>query len=122
MKKALLFVDDSVIIRLSVTKILRENDYEVTTCKEGKEALKTFKEDHFDLVLTDLEMNGMSGDELIKEIRIIDKKIPIIVMSDRYETIAINEDIQAFLNKHISARKLIETIEEVLNKSEQERS
>lgn len=122
MKKALLFVDDNVIIRLSVTKILKENGYNVITFKEGGEALEIFKREHFDLILTDLEMTGMNGNEMIKEIRKLDKKIPIIVLSDQYETIEIEEDVQGYLHKNISKEELIQTIDKVLNERYNEES
>lgn len=122
MKKALLFVDDNVIIRLSVTKILKENGYNVITFKEGGEALEIFKREHFDLILTDLEMAGMNGNEMIKEIRKLDKKIPIIVLSDQYETIEIEEDVQGYLHKNISKEELIQTIDKVLNERYNEES
>ncbi len=67
--KTILFVDDSVSIRMLVKMILEEAGYQVIIGEDGQDALPCFDGRTIDLVITDLHMPRMNGLELIKEIR-----------------------------------------------------
>jgi len=68
MKKALL-VDDSTTLLMSVEAVLRKAGWEVQTATGGPEALRKLGSFRPDLILTDLNMPGMDGITLVKEIR-----------------------------------------------------
>jgi len=82
-KKRVLFIDDEHLLREVIYKLLRQMDYEVEMEESGEEAIKTFIEhpEEFDLVLTDLMMLGMIGDEIAERISSIRPDIPIVVMT-----------------------------------------
>lgn len=61
----LLVVDDEDNVRVTTAAILEQEGYEVETASDGQEALKKIREGKFDLVLTDLRMEGMDGNALL---------------------------------------------------------
>jgi len=69
MKKKILIVDDEEDIRSVVKTVLGNKGYEITTAKNGEDALANLKKTKFDLVLIDFFMPKMSGIDLVKAIR-----------------------------------------------------
>lgn len=67
--KKILAVDDSVSIRKSISFILGQEGYEVVEAIDGNDALAKARAAKFDLVITDINMPGMDGIELIKNLR-----------------------------------------------------
>ncbi|MFP4680933.1 MAG: response regulator [Chitinispirillaceae bacterium] len=63
-----LFVDDEVSIRTMLLDFF-ENSYEVHTAEDASVALKKMEEHSFDLIVSDINMPGMSGPELLSEVR-----------------------------------------------------
>jgi DNA-binding NtrC family response regulator len=64
----ILIVDDNREIRVILEEYLREEGYDAQGAGDGKEALEKHGETPFDLIITDLNMPGMTGIELIKEL------------------------------------------------------
>lgn len=90
MKKHVLVVDDESYFRFAAGTALKENGYKITEAENGKDALKMILKsrngkDTFDLVMTDILMPGMSGMELIKEMKNNDIAIPILVTTGLVE-------------------------------------
>ncbi len=77
----LLVIDDDEDIRSLLTDLLEESDYKVDTASCGEEALQMIQVSTYDLVVTDLRMQGMQGMEVIREARKIDPGIDVIVMT-----------------------------------------
>lgn len=63
-----LVIDDHATARESVADVLRHVGHEATACSSGAEALGALRRAPFDVVVTDLQMPGMNGLELIREI------------------------------------------------------
>lgn len=80
MKNKVLVVEDDADINSLLHDILLKNDYEAVSAYSGTEALLCLKNDEYDIVLLDLMLPGICGEELIKKIRAI-RKMPIIVIS-----------------------------------------
>lgn len=74
MVKKILIVDDEKDIALSIKSVVDKMGYESRVVYDGKTALQTLKQDKFDLVLLDILMPGMSGRQVLEEIR-KDKKL-----------------------------------------------
>jgi CheY-like chemotaxis protein/anti-anti-sigma regulatory factor len=64
----ILVVDDEENVRITTAAILEQEGYEVETASDGHEALAKIREDDFDLVLTDLRMEGLDGTQLLQEL------------------------------------------------------
>jgi two-component system chemotaxis response regulator CheY len=68
--KTIFLVDDSATILLSISNILAKAGYATEKASSGEEALKKFQSGiKVDLLMTDLNMPGINGIELIKEVR-----------------------------------------------------
>ncbi len=82
-KKRILFIEDESLLRELMYEMLSEMDYEVKVEASGEEGVRTFTEhpEEFDLVLTDLMMLNMMGDEVAKRVRSIRADMPVVVMT-----------------------------------------
>jgi CheY-like chemotaxis protein len=81
--KSILMVDDSVVIRTKMNKLLTAEGYDVTLANDGVDALVKLPNKHFDLIITDLEMPNMNGfDFMIKANDNPEtKSIPVIIIT-----------------------------------------
>lgn len=77
----ILVVDDEPLVLNSLSGLLRELEYSVTSCRNGKEAMDKFIESKIDIVLTDIKMPQVSGIELLEKIHNINKETPVILMT-----------------------------------------
>ena len=77
----ILVIDDEPEIRSSLSEILSLEGHRVTAAGDGKEGLLAFKTDHFDMVLTDLGMPGMSGWQLAREIKGLSPHTPVAIIT-----------------------------------------
>jgi DNA-binding NtrC family response regulator len=76
-----LVVDDDHYSRLMLKKALEHQGYMVTLCSSGHEALQCLKDDKFDLIITDLIMDGISGIDLLKEVKKSGNNIATILLT-----------------------------------------
>ena len=87
MKKAqqcparILLVDDNQLGSEARGMILKEQGYEIETALSGEEAWEIFQKHHFDIVVTDYRMKGITGLELIQRIRAARSPARIILLS-----------------------------------------
>ncbi|UCF06756.1 MAG: sigma-54-dependent Fis family transcriptional regulator [bacterium] len=77
----ILIVDDEKSMCQYLSIMLRKEGYQVKTVNNGKKALSAVKDSNFDLVITDIKMEGMNGIEVLKSIKEIDQTIPVIIMT-----------------------------------------
>jgi len=77
----ILIVDDEVNIRDSLKIILETEGYKVLDADSGEEAIKKFKSNSIHLVLLDLKMKGMSGEETLKNIKTINSETMVIILT-----------------------------------------
>jgi two-component system chemotaxis response regulator CheY len=80
MPKALL-VDDSSFMRLVIGSIIAPEGYDVTEAKNGLEAIALCRADEFDLITLDITMPDMDGITALQEIRVINPKAYIVMLS-----------------------------------------
>jgi DNA-binding NtrC family response regulator len=82
MKPQILIVDDDDAIRLTVEMVLSANgQWETTVAATGEEGLDKFQSQGFDVVIVDKNLPGMSGTELSRKIRDLDKSVNLIMMT-----------------------------------------
>ena len=80
-KVRLLVADDEESIRGTLSALLGEEGYDVTAVPSAEEALDRFGCDPFPLVITDIRMGGMSGIDLLKEVRAIRPETEVIIIT-----------------------------------------
>ena len=117
----ILFVDDEPFI-VDIGKGMSEHlGYTVVTRTSSIEALEAFKAlpDKFDLVITDMTMPKMTGDELAKELMRIKPNIPIIIYTGFSEKITEEKTramgIRRLIMKPIVQREMAKAIREALD-------
>jgi len=89
---SVLAVDDNATIRKAIAMRLGANGFRVVTAADGPRALQAIEQEEFDLVLLDLKMPGMRGDEVLKALRerYTTTQLPVIILaaSDSKQDIA----------------------------------
>jgi DNA-binding NtrC family response regulator len=76
-----MIVDDELIVRESLTKWFRQDGYRVESAENANHALKLMNEGPWDLALLDIKMPGMSGLDLQKRLKEIDKNTSVIMIT-----------------------------------------
>ena len=123
--KKILIVEDDVFSRGAMEKILESHNYETSSCTTAEEAVIKLQEESFGILITDLQMGGMDGLELIKEARRIYPQIPTILVtglaSDEIRLKAKEEGVNGFFPKPIEWGELIGLLD-VLTKTARDRN
>ena len=116
-RRRLLVVDDEDFVRDLLSDILDGEDCDVELAQDGTEALALFREREFDGVFTDVGMPGMSGWELAREIRQLNKQIPIAIITGWGEVVGSNEQRAAGVDwviaKPFTADRIAELVREI---------
>ena len=118
---SILLVDDDEQLRTMLSEVLKRAGHEVQTACDGDEAIKMFRSNPTDLVITDLIMPNKEGLETIREIRQGFPAVRIIAMSGggrngpgNYLAVAERFGAQRVLNKPFSHREILEAVRGVL--------
>jgi len=116
----ILLVDDEPSILDVEKKMLTRLGYNVITCLNGIEAKKIFKDnpDFFDLVITDLSMPGLAGDQLAEQLTLIRPDINVILFtgySEEQSFVSTQTSIKAMLTKPILKKELARVIRKVID-------
>ncbi len=116
-KWAILIVDDEFGVQESFRMILKPS-YEVHTASSGEEAINILREQKIHLITLDLKMPKLSGIETLREIRKIDRQIPVIIITG-YGTREDEEEARlygarAFISKPFNISRLTTIIGAIL--------
>ncbi|MBI2211128.1 MAG: sigma-54-dependent Fis family transcriptional regulator [Deltaproteobacteria bacterium] len=113
----ILVVDDEPTQRELVCGFLRKQGLEATPAESGEQGLEIFRQQPFDLVLTDQKMPKLSGLDLLKSVRAINPETSVIVMTayGKIESAvaAIKEGATDYLTKPLNLDELLHKIEQV---------
>ena len=123
----ILIVDDSRTIRLALKQILTKRSHEIIEASEGTEAIQAYDKEKPDLVLLDIEMDGMNGFQICEKMKQLSeqdfKYIPVIFLSslNRYEERqrAFMSGGSDFISKPIDENELTLRVESHLQRSKQ---
>jgi len=122
----LLYVEDDDVIRTELSELLANFFSNVYVSKDGKEGLRTYLEnqDNIDIILTDVNMPALSGIEMIKKIRGINSKVPVIFATahsdNEFLAEAIKLRVQEYVVKPIDIRNLLSLMNEIASSLYQE--
>ncbi|MCZ6894334.1 MAG: EAL domain-containing protein [Gammaproteobacteria bacterium] len=100
---AVLAVDDNATIRKAISMRLGAKGFEVVTAQDGLEALKLIGQKRFDLVLLDLQMPEMRGDEVLRRVRqqYSATELPVIILAASSDKADINRSLELGANDYI---------------------
>lgn len=120
----ILIIEDEASIRRVLTKILsEENDtYQVEEAEDGVQGLEKIKNSDYDLVLCDIKMPKMDGEELLEAVKKIKPEIPIVMISGHgdMETAINTMRLGAFdyISKPPDLNRLLNTVRNALDKKQ----
>ena len=77
----ILVVDDEKNVRILFSRILQKEGYEVECASSGSEAIEKLANRSFDLVVTDLKMDGIDGLDVVKKGKTVNRAVPFILIS-----------------------------------------
>ncbi|MDX9786292.1 MAG: response regulator [Desulfobacterales bacterium] len=80
-RKRALVVDDNLDSRVLVSLFLRKFEFDIAEAGNGQEAFNLFRQQRFDVVVTDLQMPVMDGLTLMGKIKAVSRKTPVVVMT-----------------------------------------
>ena len=109
----ILIVDDEEIIRDFLSEVLEE--YDLTLAGDGDEAISCMKEKDYDLVITDLRMPKVPGEEVVKAAKEIRPEAKVIIISGYSSLYTVSQSVNhgafAFLSKPFSIKELLQTVD-----------
>ncbi|MBW1995172.1 MAG: response regulator, partial [Deltaproteobacteria bacterium] len=92
----ILIVDDELDILDMLSGFLKQEGFVVNTASSGEEAIRVFKSEPFDVVITDMRMPGMDGLMLMRRVKELDEDVEVIILT---AFAALDNVIEAFRHK-----------------------
>jgi two-component system, NtrC family, response regulator HydG len=112
--------DDTVTARFMAHVLGKRGGFEVRHAPDARTAMAMAGSQSFDLVITDVEMPGMTGLELLRALREISPDLPVAVITGHasldYAVQAIRSDADEFVEKPVHPDELIATATALVNK------
>lgn len=122
-KKILIVEDDSNLLSI-FSLIFKKAAYNVITAENGEDAIELFKNEHPDVIVLDLMLPDISGAEVLKRIKSIDKNIPAIVCSATTDVdltvVAMKAGACDYVKKPFKVEDLLEKVDKALAVSKHE--
>ncbi|MEA3315196.1 MAG: response regulator [Campylobacterota bacterium] len=106
----ILIVEDGIDVRKIMETTFNKLVHSTTIAIDGKDGLDKFTHEKPDIIITDIRMPNMSGNDMIDKIKEIDNSVPIIVVSGHERLINKNNKADVILNKPIKFEQLISHI------------
>ena len=123
MKLKILLADDVQELANAVGAILEYNDYEVDRVENGKEALNKVNENAYDCIILDVMMPVMDGVETVKQIRKLNIKTPIILLTAKTlvddKVKGLDSGANYYLTKPVEKKELLATIRSLIRVKEE---
>jgi two-component system response regulator HydG len=117
----ILVVDDEANILEALQKVLRKEGFDVLVAHDGRQALATLRKESVDVMITDLRMPGMTGEELLKATKKILPEVEVIVMT-AYGTVenaveAMKLGAYDFLSKPLKRANIVAAVRKAFDKA-----
>ncbi len=118
MSKKVLIAEDSSVIQNLTKKILQMQNFDISAAKNGQQVLDVLQDEHFDIILMDINMPVMDGMECTRNIRAMTDpekaRIPIIAITGNAKNYSIAEfkeaGIDDYLPKPLNFDVLVEKV------------
>ena len=116
-----LIADDHAVVRIGLKLILSE-DPEITTIDEvsnGSDALKKIQYHNYDVFILDISMPGISGLDVLQELKSLKPELPVLVLSiypeDQYAIRVLKNGAAGYLTKEAAPGELISAVKKIYN-------
>ncbi len=116
-KARILVVDDELSVREFFEILLAKEGYDVVTALDGADALRLIRDQAFDIVITDLQMQNGDGMTLLKESKRVQSEVPVIMITAFATTDSAVEAMKAGAFDYLSKPFKIEEIKVVIQKA-----
>lgn len=119
MTQRILIIDDEVDMLMLLRMIIEDNtDYDVESTNSPTEGIKLFRENDYDLIITDLKMPGLDGMDIFDEFKEMKPDVPVIMIT-AYGSIEISDEalskgVAEFITKPFRKDSILFTIRRVL--------
>ncbi|MGE5175919.1 MAG: sigma-54-dependent transcriptional regulator [Hyphomicrobiales bacterium] len=115
---SILVVEDDVEMRSLLEDELREASFDVRTAGDGSEALEVLTRAEVDVVVTDLQMPGLRGQDLLAEVRVREPELPVVIItafgSIESAVLAMQTGAYHYIPKPFRMEQLLLTVENAL--------
>ncbi len=116
--RRILVVDDEETVRTLLQRYLQRQGFEVLAAQDGLQALELFRDNPCDLILSDVRMPGLDGISLLKAVKEINRRVPVVLISGfgEVETVvaALKAGAENFLSKPLKMETLGRVVEHSL--------
>jgi two-component system chemotaxis response regulator CheY len=116
-----MIVDDSLFMRNHLSKLLAGKGYQTILAENGEQAVRNYRQNHPDAVLMDITMPRKDGLQALTEIRELDARARVIMLTavdqELAMTCAIHLGAKGFLVKPTHPSRLLSTLQQVLEKT-----
>jgi DNA-binding NarL/FixJ family response regulator len=115
-----LMADDHAIVRKGLRQILNEGSAacQIEEAVNGQEVLNKVYDGVFDILVLDISLPDRNGLELVREIKSVRPKLPILMLSihpeDQYAIRALKAGVSGYLNKESAPEQLVQAIERIV--------
>ncbi len=123
MDATILVVDDELRMRKLVKDFLKQKNYKIMEAEDGEKALNIFQENknRINLVLLDVMMPKLDGWSVLRQIRQMDKNVPIIMLTARAEEqdelFGFELGVDEYITKPFSPKILVARVEAILKRA-----
>ena len=123
MDSTILVVDDELRMRKLVKDFLKQKNYKIMEAEDGEKALNIFQENknRINLVLLDVMMPKLDGWSVLRQIRQMDKNVPIIMLTARAEEqdelFGFELGVDEYITKPFSPKILVARVEAILKRA-----
>ncbi|TES89409.1 MAG: response regulator [Anaerolineales bacterium] len=123
MALTILIVDDEENLRITLSRILTKEEFDVTSASNGEEALQFLQAGAYDLAVIDLLMPGMDGMTLLGEIRSLYPEMPVLILTAHAALDsaieAVRQGARDYLVKPADPPLIIARVNEILTEQKQ---
>ncbi|MBI4657205.1 MAG: response regulator [Elusimicrobia bacterium] len=122
MNERVLIIDDDELVRNYVSRALSGRGFTLETAVNGSSAVALMEKEKFDVIICDLKMPDIQGDEVIKRARVLQPGIPVIVisgsMSESSKAVINEMKVEGALLKPFGIDEIRSLVDEVLKKTQ----
>ncbi|MBB5352143.1 DNA-binding response OmpR family regulator [Haloferula luteola] len=116
-----LLAEDDAVTREAVTRLLEDEGFRVVSSQHGGEAWEAWMSEGAELVLLDIMMPELSGYEVCRRIRQVDRQVPVVFLSAKSEEIDVVLGLELgadeFIRKPFGGRELLARVNAVLRRT-----